>query len=197
MTWDPKELRPRTTALLLIDMQNDFVSWTFNAMAIIPCLKKLLDVCRASRVLVVHVVRHYREDGSDVELPRIENFLEKPFVVAGTPGAEIVAELRPWEGEPVIIKKRWSAFFKTGLLVLLEEKGIDTIIVGGIFTPNCVRTTVFDAVAHDLNVVVLNDGTASVDMDIQDANILDMINIGVKVSGCDDIAKLIDIVTKV
>jgi len=181
------------TALVLIDMQNDFVSWTPYARAIVPDLAKVLKACRANLVPVIHVIRHYTEDGSDVELPRVENFLKRPFVVAGMKGADIVPELGPIEGEPVIIKKRWSAFFRTGLKVLLEEKGLDTIVVGGIFTPNCVRTTVFDAVSYDINVFVLGDGTASEDPDVQDANILDMVNIGVKVIRCRDLLKKIEL----
>lgn len=187
----------KRTALLLIDMQNDFVSWTPYARAIIPDLAKVLKACRANLIPVIHVIRHYTEDGSDVELPRVENFLKRPFVVGGTKGAEIVPELAATEGEPVIIKKRWSAFFRTGLTVLLEEKGIDTIVVGGIFTPNCVRTTVFDAISHDINVYVLSDGTASEDPDVQDANILDMVNIGVKVIQCKEFLKAIEIDGKV
>jgi nicotinamidase-related amidase len=143
------------------------------------------------------VIRHYNPDGSDVETPRIETFKNKPFVVVGTAGAEIIAELMPWEGEPVIIKKRWSAFFKTDLLMLLNEKGIDTIVVGGIFTPNCVRATVYDAIAHDLDVIVLVDGTASAEMDVQDANILDMINIGVKMISCEELQGLVEWKSKV
>jgi nicotinamidase-related amidase len=180
-------------ALVLIDMQNDFVSWTSYAQAIVPNLKKVLKTCRANLVPVVHVIRHYTQDGSDVELPRVENFLKRPFVVGGTPGAEVVPELSPMEGEPVIIKKRWSAFFRTGLKVLLEEKGLDTIVVGGIFTPNCVRTTVFDAISYDLHVFVLVDGTASEDPDIQDANLLDMVNIGVKTLSCEDLVRSIEL----
>lgn len=180
-------------ALVLIDMQNDFVSWTPYASAIVPNLKKVLKACRANLVPVIHVIRHYTEDASDVELPRVENFLKRPFVVGGTPGAEIVPQLAPTEGEPVIIKKRWSAFFRTGLKVLLEEKGLDTIVVGGIFTPNCVRTTVYDAVSYDLNVFVLGDGTASEDPDIQDANLLDMVNIGISVLRCNEFLKILDI----
>jgi nicotinamidase-related amidase len=180
-------------AFLLIDMQNDFVSWSPYAQAIVPSLKKVLTACRANLVPVIYVIRHYTQDGSDVELPRVENFLKRPFVVGGTPGAEIVPQLSPIEGEPIIIKKRWSAFFRTGLKVLLEEKGIDTIVVGGIFTPNCVRTTVFDAISYDLHVFVLADGTASEDPDIQDANILDMVNIGVKIISCEDLIRSIEL----
>jgi nicotinamidase-related amidase len=184
-------------ALLLIDMQNDFVSWTPYASAIVPNLKKVLKACRGNRIPVIHVIRHYSEDASDVELPRVENFLKRPFVVGGTPGAEVVPQLSPTEGEPVIIKKRWSAFFRTGLKVLLEELGLDTIVVGGIFTPNCVRTTVFDAVALDLNVHVLTDGTASEDPDVQDANILDMVNIGVGTLTCGELIRSIELRGKV
>lgn len=179
-------------ALLLIDLQNDFISWTINAMDLIPRLGKVLDSFRANNIPVIHIIRHYSEDGSDVENVRLENFMDKPFVVAGTPGADIVAKLRPLPGEPVIIKKRWSGFFKTDLGVVLEEKGIDTLIVGGLFTPNCVRATVFDAVSHDFHVIVLGDGTASDDYDVQDANILDMINIGVKIVTCEDILRIVE-----
>ena len=179
--------------LVFIDMQSDFVSWSPYAQAIVPNLKKVLTACRANLVPVIYVIRQYTQDGSDVELPRVENFLKRPFVVGGTPGAEIVPQLSPIEGEPVIIKKRWSAFFRTGLKVLLEEKGIDTIVVGGIFTPNCVRTTVFDAISYDLHVFVLADGTASEDPDIQDANILDMVNIGVKIISCEDLIRSIEL----
>jgi nicotinamidase-related amidase len=191
------ELSLGNVALVLIDMQNDFVSWTPYASAIVPNLKKVLKACRANLIPVIHVIRHYSEDASDVELPRIENFLKRPFVVGGTPGAEIVPQLSPSEGEPVIIKKRWSAFFRTGLKVLLEEMGLDTIIVGGIFTPNCVRTTVFDAIALDLHVYILTDGTASEDPDIQDANMLDMINIGVKTMTCSELIRSIELRGKV
>jgi nicotinamidase-related amidase len=192
-----KDLPIGKMALLLIDMQNDFVSWTPYASAIVPNLKKVLKACRANRIPVIHVIRHYSEDASDVELPRVENFLKRPFVVGGTPGAEVVPQLSPIEGEPVIIKKRWSAFFRTGLKVLLEELGLDTIVVGGIFTPNCVRTTVFDAVALDLHVFVLTDGTASEDPDVQDANILDMINIGVRTLTCGELIRSIELRGKV
>lgn len=185
------------TAFLIIDMQNDFVSWTPYARAIVPDLAKVLKACRANLVSVIHVIRHYTEDGSDVELPRVENFLKRPFVVAGTKGADIVPELAPTEGEPIIIKKRWSAFFRTGLKVLLEEKGLDTIVVGGIFTPNCVRTTVYDAISYDIKVFVLCDGTASEDPDVQDANILDMVNIGVKVIQCRDFLRAMELDGKV
>lgn len=190
---ETKELPIGSMALVLIDMQNDFVSWTPYASAIVPNLKKTLKACRANLIPVIHVIRHYNEDASDVELPRVENFLKRPFVVAGTPGAEIVPQLAPTEGEAVIIKKRWSAFFRTGLQVLLQEKGLDTIVVGGIFTPNCVRTTVFDAVALDINVRVLIDGTASEDPDIQDANILDMVNIGVGTITCNDLIRSLEL----
>lgn len=182
----------RGLALVIIDMQNDFVSWSQNAQAIVPALAKVLSAFRANGLPVFHVIRHYSEDGSDVEGPRVETFLKKPFVVAGTPGAEIVPQLRPWKDEAVIIKKRWSAFFGTDLLRLLRAKAIDTIVVGGIYTPNCVRTTVFDAISHDLDVISLVDGTASEDRDIQDANILDMVNIGVRVMACDDLLKVVD-----
>lgn len=112
----------RHFALIIIDMQNDFVlpSSPFHvagAQATIPSVRKLLDIARSREWSVIHVVREYRRDASDVERPRAKDFLERGgYSISGTPGAEIVEELTPLEGEVRIVKQRFSAFMQTDLI---------------------------------------------------------------------------------
>ncbi len=175
------------TALLIIDMQNDFCLpgaplAVAGAPAIIPKVKEVLAAFRASGLPVFHVVRHYRPDGSDVELTRRAVFLERGGAcIPGTRGAEIVADLAPLPGEFVVVKKRWSAFFQTELDLLLRRLGVTGLAVAGVQTPNCVRATVYDAVSLDYEVVVLADATAAQDPETHRANLRDMENIGVGV----------------
>ncbi len=137
-------------ALLIIDMQNDFVRAGApmqmpGAKSIVANVKEVLEMFRNQGLPVFHVVRVHRSDGSDVELFRREIFKEVPFAVDGSPGSEIIDELRPLQGEYHIRKNRMSAFMNTDLDLLLRSLGIDSVFVTGIQTPNCVRTTVFDA----------------------------------------------------
>ena len=121
---------------------------------------------------VFHIRRSYRTDGTDVELPRLEQFKQHGFkVVAGTPGAEIVDELKPKPDEYIIIKSRWSGFFKTSLDLLLIRLGIKTVVLTGVQTPNCVRTTAYDAISYDLDTIVVSDCSAALTSEIHQYNL--------------------------
>ena len=98
----------------------------------------------------------------------------------GTPGCEIVAGLEPLPGEYRIVKNRFSAFMHTELDFMLRRLGVDTIAVVGIQYPNCIRTTVFDGVAHGYDVILVTDAAGAQTEDIARANILDIANIGVR-----------------
>jgi len=177
----------KDTALLIIDMQRDFVDpghsvQMLGARATVPTIRRVLDAFRGAGLPIFHVIRRYRADASDVEITRREAFLrEGGFIVPGTSGAEIVEELQPQEGEYVIIKPRWSAFFNTELLLILNRLGVKRVVLTGTTTPNCIRTTAYDAVAYDFETIVLSDGTSSNSEDIQRSNLRDMGNIGVKI----------------
>ncbi|MDD1651578.1 MAG: cysteine hydrolase [Methanomicrobiales archaeon] len=173
-------------ALLLIDMQNDFVREgkplrVAGAEAIIPRVRFLLDLFRERRLPVVHVLRVHRPDGSDVEIMRQEIFRRTPFAVDGTEGAEVISELAPAGGEFTIRKIRMSAFLGTDLDLLLRSIGVDTVVVAGIQTPNCVRTTVFDAMACNYRTVLVDDAVAAQSDEIHRCNVRDMERIGVKI----------------
>jgi len=170
------------TALLIIDMQNDVVDKLTLARGIIPNILEVLEWFRTNSKPVFHIRRSYRSDGTDVELPRLETFKSKGFrVVEGTAGAEIVSELQPELSEYVIIKSRWSGFFKTTLDLLLNRLGVKTVILTGVQTPNCVRTTAYDAIAYDFETIVLKDCSAAMTPEIHEYNLNDMAGIGVKV----------------
>ena len=173
-------------ALIIIDMQNDFVlpgapACVAGAYATVPCIRLLLDFFRAKSWPVFHVVREYRADGSDIECTRLHGFLnDKRYAVPGTEGCEIVAELAPVEGEYRVVKNRFSGFMNTELDFMLRRIGATQLVICGTQYPNCIRTTIFDAIAHGYPVINLTDATSAQTYEIAEANITDLKNIGVE-----------------
>lgn len=171
-------------ALLIIDMQNDFVREgsplrVEGATKIVGQVRSVLESFRRFRLPVFHVLRVHRKDGSDVEIFRRDLFRKTPFAVEGTPGARVVSELEPAEGEHIIRKIRMSAFMQTDLDLILRSLSVDTVYVAGIQTPNCIRTTVFDAMALNYRTILIEDAVAAKNDDIHQANCRDMAAIGV------------------
>ena len=173
-------------ALLIIDMQNDFVLEgkplkVAGAQAAIPKMQAVLAEFRKRSLPVIHVLRVHRADGSDVEIIRKERFSREPFAVAGTAGAAVIDELEPRKGEIVLEKTRMSAFIGTELDLVLRTLGVSTLFVCGIQTPNCIRTTVFDGIAYNYPVVLIDDATGAASEEVHRANVRDMQNIGVRI----------------
>lgn len=182
-----------TTALLIVDMQNDFVLETSpfhiaGARATVPQLTRLLAAARARSWVIVHVVREYAADGTDVELTRRESFLGcGGYAVPGTRGAEIIEELTPAPGEYRIVKPRFSAFMHTKLDLVLRRRGVTSVVVSGTQYPNCIRATAFDALALDYAVSVAEDATSAQTPEIAAANILDLENVGISCCNTDEL----------
>jgi nicotinamidase-related amidase len=179
-------------ALLIIDMQNDFVLEgkplrVAGAQAAVPKMQSVLAEFRKRSLPVFHILRVHRADGSDVEIIRQERFRQQPFAVAGTPGAAVIDELKPRTGEYVVEKTRMSAFIGTELDLMLRTLGITRLFVCGIQTPNCIRTTVFDGIAYNYPVVLINDATGASTEDVHRANVRDMQNIGVRIANTAEI----------
>jgi len=173
-------------ALLIIDMQNDFVLErkplrVAGAQAVIPKIPAVLTEFRKRSLPVFHVLRVHRADGSDVEINRKELFARAPFAVEGTKGAAVIDEIIPLKGEYVIPKTRMSAFIGTELDLMLRTLGISTLYICGIQTPNCIRTTVFDGIAYNYPVVLIDDATGASSEEVHRANVRDMQNIGVRI----------------
>jgi len=173
-------------ALLIIDMQNDFVREgallrVAKAESVVPKIREVLAAFRAENHPIFHVLRIHRSDGSDVEITRKDIFSRHPFAVAGSEGAREIPDLAPQPGEYVIEKIRMSAFIGTELDIMLRTLGVTELVVTGVQTPNCIRTTVFDAIAYNYPVTLVEDATGAQSEEIHRANILDMRNIGVRV----------------
>ena len=184
-------------ALLIIDMQNDFIlegkpNRVAGARAVVPKIQAVLAEFRKRSLPVIHVLRVHRPDGSDVEIIRQEKFRKQPFAVAGTHGAAVIDELAPRAGEYVLEKIRMSAFIGTELDLLLRTLCVTTVVVCGIQTPNCIRTTVFDAIAYNYPAVLIDDATGAASEEVHRANVRDMENIGVRIVTTAGIPGLLD-----
>ncbi|KAL5072522.1 hypothetical protein RYX36_011506 [Vicia faba] len=175
------------SALLVIDMQKDFVDEespvrTKGGKDIVANVIKAVEVARKRGILIVWVVREHDPLGRDVELFRRHHYTAGkvgPSCI-GSKGAELVDGLVFREGDYKLVKTRFSAFFSTHLHSVLQGAGINSLVITGVQTPNCIRQTVFDAVALDYqHVTVLVDATAAATPDIHLANVFDMKNIGV------------------
>jgi nicotinamidase-related amidase len=184
-----------SSALLIIDMQNDFVlpsgaAPVPTAIEIVPGIVKALNYFRSKALPVFHIVREYRSDGSDIEITRLNGFLtDKKYGVPDTWGCQIIEDITPLDDEYRIVKNRFSGFMNTELDFILRRKGINKVVVCGIQYPNCIRATVYDAVAIGYEVFVLTDATTAATPEIAYANIVDMKNIGVS---CDSFKNLSD-----
>jgi ureidoacrylate peracid hydrolase len=145
-----EKIDPAKTAMIVVDMQNDFVAAgaameTPAARAMVPRLAEALKFCRGTGMHVIYTAHVHRRDGSDMGLfvmhPPIA---ERAALVDGTPGVEIYPDLAPAPGEHVIKKHRYRGFFGTDLDIILREWGVDTVIISGTTTENCCHATARD-----------------------------------------------------
>ncbi|WP_105037029.1 cysteine hydrolase family protein [Cryobacterium aureum] len=189
-----KELvEPSHTALVIVDMQRDFIEpdGAFGIMGIDlsmyhqsrPRLHELLKSSRENGVLVIHIQNtslpgrasdspaqirfNQRMHSSDIS--RAEPLI---YTRPGTPGFDFVEELLPIGDELVVRKYRSSAFWGTNLDLLLRSNGIETVIVTGCTTEGCVESTARDAMFANYYVVLATDCVASDDPEQHDASML-------------------------
>ena len=188
------KLNPIKTALLLIDMEKAFVEpgaalYIAGAKATVPQLAETLQAARTQGVKVIWVKREYAADGSDMEKPRWRDLVKRGYGSSGVlaPDSHGLNSVEEPDGlvrlpdETVVIKSRFSAFFKTELDHDLRASGIDTVVLTGTTTPNCIRSTAFDALSLDYRVIVLAGCTSSATPEIQQANLADMERVGIEI----------------
>jgi len=175
------EFDPAHTALVLIDMQRDFIEpGGFGETlgndvslleAIVPATQAVLSAWRAAGGLVVHTREAHRPDLSDCPPakrnrgnPRLRIGDAGPMgriLVAGEPGNQIIDALAPVPGELVIDKPGKGAFYATGLHELLQARGITHLIFGGVTTEVCVQTSMREANDRGYDCLLLEDCTES------------------------------------
>lgn len=177
----PFTLDPATTALVLIDMQRDFLEpGGFGAMLgndvsqlarVVPPLQAVLAAARGAGMTVIHTREGHRADLTDAppsKLARgnLECGIGDPgprgrVLVRGEEGHGIVDELAPIEGEAVLDKPGKGAFYATDLELMLRNRGISSLVVTGVTTEVCVHTTVREANDRGFECLVLEDCVGS------------------------------------
>lgn len=173
-------------AVLTIDMQNDVLERLVpTGREVVPAIQRTLRAARDAGIPVVHSIRLHRADASDVEKFRLTAFAERPFLVRGTRGAELIPELEARPQEDQVGKSRFSGFFQSSLLMILTRMGVKRLVVVGVQTPNCVRGTVNDALAYDFDVILLRDAINAATPEVHEANLFDMANWGAQIQTVD------------
>lgn len=153
---------PNQSAVLVIDMANDFVfepgtiataggpDYQRRAQAIIPALQRLLDGAREAGVPVIYATDAHQP--SDVELKKWP-----PHAMKGTIHAQIVTGLEPQPGDVVLEKSTYSPFVSTNLEDILRQRGISKLYITGLHTDCCARHTSGDAFQKGFDLVWVTD----------------------------------------
>jgi ureidoacrylate peracid hydrolase len=165
---------PRYAALIVVDVQNDFVSPEGSAgkrgddvgaaMAMIPNLTGLIDQARKIGFTVVYIITTH-SDWTDTAswIYRTSQKSGLNTCREGTWGAEFYDGIAPLPSERVVIKHRYSAFINTDLNTVLKARGIQSILVCGVATNVCVETTARDGYMYDYYVTMIDDCSAAYD----------------------------------
>jgi nicotinamidase-related amidase len=145
-------------ALLIIDMLNDFVQKGAplevpKARSIVNNVRRELEKARRAGLPVVYCCDRHE--------PRDREFeIWPPHAIRGTKGAEVIDELKPIKGEPVVAKKTYSAFYRTNLEKVLKGLGVGHLILTGLVANICILYTAVDAYMRGFEVTVPEDCVA-------------------------------------
>ena len=172
---------PATTAVLMIDMQRDFIlpggfgetlgNNVALLAAIVPAAKKLLDGCRAAGMTIIHTKECHRPDLADCPPSKLtrgnptlrigDSAAMGRILIDGEEGSDFVPELAPQPGDLVLTKPGKGAFYATPLGDILRLKGITHLLFGGVTTEVCVQTTMREANDRGYECLMVEDATES------------------------------------
>jgi len=181
------ELVASSTALLVIDMQRDFLDSDGMAAvegedisllrAVAPTVMDITAAARRHRIRVIHTREGYAPDLSDVSAMKAERGSVGSvgplgrFLIRGEAGHDFLPGLEPAAGELVLDKPGFSAFYRTDLETQLRGAGIDRLIICGITTQCCVHSTLRDAVDRGFYCLTIADGCAAIDPAVHEATL--------------------------
>jgi nicotinamidase-related amidase len=198
-------------ALITVDMQRDFLAGQPfeipGTSEILPRLQKLTSTFRRAQLPIVHLVRLYKGDGSNVDLCRRSAVKHGASIVRpGTEGAELAPSLLPrgdlkldadllllgapqplGSKEWAMYKPRWGAFFQTSLQQHLMTFGVTSIAFTGCNFPNCPRTSIYEASERDFRIVLVTDAVSG----LYDRGQEEMKGIGVMLMTVEELAQAI------
>jgi nicotinamidase-related amidase len=195
------------SALITIDTQCDTLDGQPfeipGTSAILPRMEALLQTYREAEKPIIHIVRIYKADGSNVDLCRRE-LIERgtALLIPGSSGSRLAPELLPHAGieldadllldggiqklnssEVVIYKPRWGAFYNTPVERHLRELGVSTLVFSGCNFPNCPRASIYEASERDFRVVLVEDAISG----YYEQGRREMRNIGVELISTDQV----------
>jgi ureidoacrylate peracid hydrolase len=207
---NPKGPEIDKAALIVVDMQNDFVhpDGAFAQRArenpdkidmkflsgTIPHVKTLIEAFRAARRPVVYIAHVLKPDYSDAQFPywrAAPRRTNSTFIVENTWGAEIVDELKLRDGEHLVVKKGFGGFSNTPLDTILRNMGVTTCVVSGVTTCVCVSTTVRGGVEHNYRMILVKDAVAEVDRETHAAELKTMQRIFADVKSADEVIAML------
>ena len=201
-----------SSALITIDTQCDTLDGQPfeipGTSAILPRISALLEAFRNAKKPIIHIVRIYKSDGTNVDLCRKEMIEHgTALVLAGSSGCELALDLLPRAGvkletdlllsggiqilgsrEVVIYKPRWGAFYNTPLEQYLRAEGISTLVFCGCNFPNCPRTSIYEASERDFRLVLVEDAISG----LYDQGCQEMRNIGVELLSTDKVIEKVN-----
>jgi nicotinamidase-related amidase len=203
-----------SSALIIVDMQNDFLhpDGSFAHIArqhpeamidipflvgTIPHVGRLATAFRAAGRPVVYVAHVLRRDYSDAAFPYWRLGLEpgtgnRTHCVEGTWGAEIVDELKPHDDEHVVVKKGFGGFSGTTLDTILRNARITTCVVVGVTTCVCVSNTVRGGVEHNYRMILVSDAVAEVSRDTHEGELKTMGRIFADVKTTNEVVEMLE-----
>lgn len=176
----PLPFAPESTALILVDMQRDFVEpggfgealgndVNLVRSAIEPCMR-VLEAARDAGIMILHTREGHRADLSDCPPAKLtrggktfigSNGPKGRILIRGEHGHDIIPELYPIEGEPIIDKPGKGAFYQTDLHLILQNRSIKTLIICGVTTEVCVNTTAREANDRGYECIIPEDCVGS------------------------------------
>lgn len=202
------------SALIIVDMQNDFVhpegGFAHRArenpeakidlpflMGTVPYVKQLADAFRRAGRPVIYIAHVLKPDYSDAQFPywratRGSLSGNRTFITEGSWGAQIIDELKPKEGEHLVVKKGFGGFSNTPLDTILRNLGVNTCVVTGVTTCVCVSTTVRGGVEHNYRMILVKDAVAEVHRDTHEAELKTMARVFADVKTTDEVVAMLD-----
>jgi nicotinamidase-related amidase len=202
------------SALLIVDMQNDFLhrDGNFNHIArehpeanidmrfligTIPNVKRLAEAFRTAGRPVVYLAHVLKPGYSDAAFPYWRVAIEptsgnRTHCVEGTWGAQIIDDLKPQEDDHLIVKKGFGGFSNTPLDTILRNMGVTTCVACGVTTCVCVSTTIRGGVEYNYRMIVVSDAVAEVDRTTHEAELKTMARIFADVKSTDEVVGMVN-----
>ena len=172
---------PRSTAVIVIDMQNAFVAKgatyeTPGARTMIPKLERILAFAREHEMPIIWTQSDHSAPYSGIMLKKFPTIREDKYLWQGDPSFELYPEMAPRPGEFRVVKHKYDAFFETNLDAILRNQSIKTVVIVGTATNVCCESTARSAFFRDYCVAFPSDCNASFDDSMHQATLktLDM-----------------------